>query len=392
MKILSIETSCDETGISIIEVKDSKESKSFNIIANQLHSQAELHKEYGGVYPDLAKREHSKNLPILLIQALQEARLYEEYNNPIDEDLQDSILTNMEKDLDFANDILDMLESMAIPKIDMIAVTAGPGLPPALWMGVNFAKALSLVWNIPIIPVNHMEGHILVGLLEQRGKDNTYDIINPQYPSLALLISGGHTEIVRFSILGKYEIIGETLDDAVGEAFDKVARMLGLSYPGGPEISRLAEYARKSQIIVRDEFRLPRPMLHSGDLNFSFSGLKTAVATIIKRISSLDDDMRCELALEFENAVTDVLVKKCEKAIFEYNAKSLVVGGGVSANTHIREQLGQLTQDESVDMYYPGRGLSTDNSIMIGIAAAMDKKPIAPNDLRAISSWRISEI
>lgn len=391
MKVLSIETSCDETGISIVDIKESRGTHIFTVLANQLNSQIMLHREFGGVYPDLAKREHAKNLPILLVEALKEARIYDKSETPIDEDKQNDILLSLAKELEFANTILDTLEAMSIPKVDAIAVTSGPGLPPALWMGVNFAKALSLAWDKPLIPINHMEGHVLVSLLEPREDKKSYTMTTPKFPCLALLISGAHTEIVRFSEIGKYEIIGETHDDAIGEAFDKVARMLELPYPGGPEISRLAEYARKSQLMVRDEFRLPRPMLHSGDLNFSFSGLKTAVATIVKKIDKIDSDMQLELALEFENAVTDVIVKKCEKAIFEHNAKSLIVGGGVSANSHIKNQLSLLTQEESIDMYYPGKGLSTDNSVMIAVAS-YNKKTKALSDIRADGRWSLGNL
>ncbi len=391
MKVLSIETSCDETGISIVDIRENKDNYSFSVIANELNSQADLHKEYGGVYPDLAKREHAKALPLLLVKALHASNMYREKRILIEEEKQNELCDILSREADMANDILDLLSHIEKPKIDALAVTSGPGLPPALWMGVNFAKTLSIVWDIPVIPVNHMEGHILASLLESRGAPENYTMVTPKYPALALLISGGHTELVRFSEISKYELIGETHDDAIGEAFDKVARMLGLSYPGGPEISRLAEYARKSQTIVRDEFRLPRPMLHSGDLNFSFSGLKTAVANIVKKLDNIENNIKLELALEFENSVTDVVVKKCEKAIYEYNAKSLIVGGGVSANTHIKSQLSLLCNEEGVDMYYPGAGLSTDNSIMIAIAA-YNKKPKALNDIRADGNWSVTKI
>ncbi len=391
MKVLSIETSCDETGISIIDIRENKDNYSFNILANELNSQIDLHKEYGGVYPDLAKREHAKALPILLLKCLGESKMYKERRMLIEEDKQHVLYELFSRERELAENILDLLSNIEKPKIDAVAVTSGPGLPPALWMGVNFAKALSIVWDIPVIPINHMEGHILASLLESRGSTDNYTMVTPKYPALALLISGGHTELVRFSEISKYELVGETHDDAIGEAFDKVARMLGLSYPGGPEISRLAEYARKSQMIVRDEFRLPRPMLHSGDLNFSFSGLKTAVANIIKKIDNIDNNIKLELALEFENSVTDVIVKKCEKAIYEYNTKSLIVGGGVSANTHIKSQLSILCNEEGVDMYYPGIGLSTDNSIMIAIAA-YNKKPKALNDIRADGNWSVTKL
>ncbi len=391
MKVISIETSCDETGISVVDIKENKDNYAFNIIANELNSQIDLHKEYGGVYPDLAKREHAKALPLLLVKSLRTTGIYKEKKILIEEEKQNQVYEMLSREPELAADIMDLLSNIERPKIDAIAVTSGPGLPPALWMGVNFAKALSIIWDIPVIPINHMEGHILASLLESRGGSDNYTMVTPKYPALALLISGGHTELVRFSEISKYELIGETHDDAIGEAFDKVARMLGLPYPGGPEISRLAEYARKSQTIVRDEFRLPRPMLHSGDLNFSFSGLKTAVANIVKKVENIESNMRLELALEFENSVTDVVVKKCEKAIYEYNAKSLIVGGGVSANTHIKSQLSLLCNEEGVDMYYPGAGLSTDNSIMIAIAA-YNKKPKALNDIRADGNWSVTKL
>ena len=393
MKILSIETSCDESGISIVEYRSGKEPV-FTITADELHSQIDMHREYGGVYPDLAKREHARVLPIILLKALEKAGLMTNKKSLIDEDMQSLVREILVKEPDLAEDIIDLAQNISKPKIDNIAVTAGPGLPPALWVGVNFAKALSILWNIPITPVNHMEGHILASLLENKELDSSnksYNLKEPKYPCLALLISGGHTELARFTELNHYEIIGETHDDAVGEAFDKVARMLGLPYPGGPEISRLADYARKAQIVVRGDFRLPRPMLHSGDLNFSFSGLKTAVATILKKQDNIDEDIRLEIALEFENAVTDVLVKKSERAIYEHNAKSLIVGGGVSANTHIKSQLSLLCKEENVDMYYPGKGLSTDNSIMIAVASH-NKKPKALTEIRANGNWSIAEL
>ncbi len=393
MKILSIETSCDESGISIMDYRAGKEP-SFTILADELHSQIDMHREYGGVYPNLAKREHARVLPIILVRALEQAKLINNKKSLIDEDKQILVREIMIKEPNLAEDIIDMAQNISKPKIDSIAVTSGPGLPPALWIGVNFAKAISVLWDIPLTSVNHMEGHIMASLLENRdtgGDNKSYSLREPKYPCLALLISGGHTEIARFTELGHYEIVGETHDDAIGEAFDKVARMLGLPYPGGPEISRLADYARKVQIVVRDEFRLPRPMLHSGDLNFSFSGLKTAVATILKRQENIDEIVRLEMALEFENAVTDVMVKKCEKAIYEHNAKSLIVGGGVSANTHIKSQLSILCKEENVDMYYPGKGLSTDNSVMIGVASH-NKQPKALTEIRANGNWSIAEL
>ena len=275
MKILSIETSCDETGISILEVKGSKNPQ-FKVLANSLNSQIKIHAQYGGVFPALAKREHQKNLPILLEKTLLKAKL----NNKI-------------------------------KSVNLIAVTSGPGLEPALWTGIVFAKDLAKKWNVPLIPVNHMEGHILSVFGEEK---NEFKIKKINFPALSLLVSGGHTELVLFEKFGKYKIIGETLDDAAGEAFDKVARMLLLPYPGGPEISKLASEARKNKnpldillpsaqksfakdflcpspsllprlpeaTYLREFIKLPRPMKYSKNFDFSFSGLKTAVLYLIR--------------------------------------------------------------------------------------------------------------
>ena len=199
MKVISIETSCDETGISVVDIKENKDNYAFNIIANELNSQMDLHKEYGGVYPDLAKREHAKALPLLLVKSLRVANLYKEKRILIEEEKQNQLYEMLSREPELAADIMDLLSNIERPKIDAIAVTSGPGLPPALWMGVNFAKALSMVWDIPVIPINHMEGHILASLLESRGGSDSYTMVTPKYPALALLISGGHTELVRFS-------------------------------------------------------------------------------------------------------------------------------------------------------------------------------------------------
>jgi len=386
MKILSIETSCDESAIAIIDYKSDTDIK---ILSNVVVSQIDIHKEYGGVHPSVAKREHNKNLPIVLIQALEEAGYLKEAKVQIPEGKLALINELFEKDEALCQNIIKILSQISIPEIDRIAVTIGPGLPPALWTGVNFAKALSILWHKEIVGVNHMEGHIYASLLDYKDA-KTLKLNTPKYPALALLISGGHTELVRITEKS-YTIIGETLDDAVGEAFDKVARQLGLEYPGGPEISKLAEYARKTQIVVRNEFRLPRPMLNSGDLNFSFSGLKTAVATAVKKAESISEQVRLEIAMEFENAATDVIKRKCEQAVYENNSSSLIVGGGVSANKNIRENLIELADNEGLDLYLPQAGLSTDNALMIAVAAAQHK-PMALDEIIARSNYKISEV
>lgn len=279
----------------------------------------------------LAKREHIKNLPILYEKILKDSGISED-------------------------------------QIDRIAVTNGPGLEPALWTGILFAKELGEKLNIPVIPINHMEGHILSTLIS----NNSPELKLLLTPSIALLISGGHTEIVHIEELGKYKILGSTQDDAVGEAFDKVARMLDLPYPGGPEISRLAEEARVEN--VESKVRLPRPMIHSKDLNFSFSGLKTAVLYLLKELGDTTIEQKKDIAREFEDAVTEVLISKTRKALEDNEAKMLIIGGGVIANKHIREVFEKLAHDFSIPLYLPDIGLTGDNALMIALVGTI--KPL----------------
>lgn len=343
MRILAIETSCDETGVSILEVKESKNKLSFKVLATTLASQIEIHREYGGVYPMLAKREHIKNLPILL-----------------DKVLKNSNLNNKKK------------------PVNLIVVTSGPGLEPALWTGIVFARELSLKWNIPVIPVNHMEGHILspfgknIGNFEiPLNKNKDSDI---SFPLLSLLVSGGHTELVLVKDWGKYKVIGATVDDAAGEAYDKVARMLDLQYPGGPEISKLAEKRRKLMLPI--PFKLPRPMIYSKDFNFSFSGLKTAVLYLIRDLKKENGDImengdiKSDIALEFENAVVETLVHKTKKAILKYKTKNLIIAGGVSANKHLKNEINKMLKklDTESKVFFPKKELTGDNSIMIAMS------------------------
>ncbi|KKQ19247.1 MAG: putative tRNA threonylcarbamoyladenosine biosynthesis protein Gcp [Parcubacteria group bacterium GW2011_GWC1_36_9] len=390
MKILSIETSCDDTAISIMEAKGGVSNASFWVLANNSNSQINIHIPYGGVYPKLAKREHTKNLPIVLEACLEQAKL-EKKEKPI----------------------------------DAIAVTYGPGLEMCLWEGIIFAQELAKKWNAPVIPVNHMEGHIFSVFGRNNGK---FKIPKIEFPILSLLVSGGHTQLVLTKKRMQYKIIGKTLDDAVGEAFDKVARMLGLPYPGGPEISKLAEEARIlrersiaqadepsianfQQKIMRAEsaqdpsffnrekenqtfpgrnfftkkfaqssgrrpaesrqslfsFSLPRPMLHSKNLDFSFAGLKTAVFYLIKKIGKLNKKIKSEIALEFENSAIECLVYKTQKAIEKYDIKTLIVAGGVACNTHLQREI-KKAMGKKIKLLFPAKGLAGDNSLMIGIA------------------------
>lgn len=390
MIVLAIETSCDETAVSIVKSVRGKRIR-FEILSHKILSQIDLHRQYGGVFPALAKREHAKALTQLVAEALDEADLLVERTNTYHMEMRDKKYLEglLEREPDMLQALSVLFEGIQKPKLDAIAVTAGPGLEPALWVGINGALAMHRMWDIPLYPINHMEGHVITGLLTHT--DSVYEIAEPELPALSLLISGGHTEFVRIPRLRSYKIIGATKDDAVGEAFDKVARLLGLPYPGGPEISRLAELARGEQCVIPDEFKLPRPMLHSGDLAMSFSGLKTAVMTRAKKYESLSDEQKKILALSFENAVADVLVAKTKQALYESGAQTLIIGGGVSANTHIRNQLKLLTQEEGVALYIPDKKLSGDNGLMIAATALLhihhDVQPVTKCEARG--SWKI---
>ena len=383
MKILAIETSCDETALSILECSGGLENPVFEVLANKVVSQIDLHKEYGGVYPTLAKREHAKNLLPVLLSVLEEAgqKVHEsQITNHKSQNFNSKVNTIqkiLEREPDVADGLIQELGSKNIPNIDLIAVTNGPGLAPALWIGVNFANALSILWDKPAIPINHMEGHLLSILWKgqnkssrkapQRGKQITnHKIPTIQFPLLGLLVSGGHTELVYAENFGEYKKIGMTRDDAVGEAFDKVARMLGLEYPGGPKISALAVEARE-QGLTNENIVLPRPMMHSKDYDFSYSGLKTAVMHLIEKIELTEENKKI-LAREFEDAAVDVLVYKTKQAIEEYHPQTLIIGGGVTANTELRTRLTELTQDyENVSLILPEKEVTMDNAIMIGI-------------------------
>ncbi|MBU3925970.1 tRNA (adenosine(37)-N6)-threonylcarbamoyltransferase complex transferase subunit TsaD [Patescibacteria group bacterium] len=337
MRVLAIETSCDETAISIVEcfggINPPIGEPRFKILSNIIASQIKIHAKWGGVVPNLAKREHIKNLPIVLKKALRKTKMED---------------------------------------IDLIAVTVGPGLEPALWTGINFAEDLAKKSNKPLIGINHMEGHIVASLLNQKNKIT--------FPAIALLVSGGHTEIVFIRKWLDYKIIGQTRDDAAGEAFDKVAKMLKLPYPGGPEISKMAEKFKIKNLKLK--INLPRPMINSKDYDFSFSGLKTAVLYLIKdlqkTIPKFSDrkDLVSSICHEFQQAVIDVLIKKTICAAKEYKIKTLILGGGVSANTELRKQLAEAIKKELPNTLYliPDIKYTTDNAVMIAIAACLRRQ------------------
>ncbi|OGI21394.1 MAG: tRNA (adenosine(37)-N6)-threonylcarbamoyltransferase complex transferase subunit TsaD [Candidatus Moranbacteria bacterium RIFCSPHIGHO2_01_FULL_55_24] len=329
-KILAIETSCDETAAAILE----KTEGGISVLANTVQSQASLHAKWGGVVPTLASREHIKNIVPVLEECLERARV-----TPQD--------------------------------IDAIAVTQGPGLMPALIVGVNAAKTLSLLWQKPLLGIQHLEGHIYANLLQE----NT----ELRFPLLALVVSGGHTELVLMRDHFQYEILGETQDDAAGEAFDKVAKLLGLAYPGGPEVAARADAFREAH--TEEELRplaekFPRPMLTADNYDFSFSGLKTAVLYSVQKESAerkADPDFVPGMCYAFQEAVVDVLVGKTERALREYSPQTFVIAGGVSANVHLRASLQTLLQTDFPETQFltPPFAYSLDNAAMIGSAAVM---------------------
>ncbi len=366
MKILSIETSCDETAVSVIQASGNPENPKIKILGNALFSQAKLHEKFGGVYPNLAKREHAKNLPSLLERALSEAKLISQTKSPLNQTKKEEIEKELIREGDLSSNLIDLLNKVKKPKIDLIAVTQGPGLEPALWVGISMAKALASAWNVPIIPINHMEGHILSVLFNPRKESKL------AFPALALLVSGGHTELILIKKPLSYKLLGKTRDDAVGEAYDKVARMMNLPYPGGPIIASLAENSRKSN--QKNPWSFPRPMLHTKDFDFSFSGLKTSVLYAIKD-QKLSKKQKELLSQEFEDAVTEVLIHKTEKALEKNPVHSLILGGGVIANNHIRNSFEKLVQKfPEVKLLLPTKELSTDNSVMIGVAGYVRTK------------------
>jgi len=325
MKILGIETSCDETAMSVLEIKDGK----VKVLSNAISSQVKLHAKYGGVVPNLAAREHVKNIEHVFKLAIRKSK-------------------------------------SRLDDIDLIAVTRGPGLGPALLVGIAFAKTLAWKHDKPLIGVNHMEGHIASNFLKKVGGISNFQfpISKKDSPILNLIVSGGHTELVLMEDYGKYKIIGETMDDAVGEAFDKVARLLGLGYPGGPIISKLAEKGNP------DHYPLPSPMIYLKNYNFSYSGLKTAVLYLLKdlNLKKIDNQTKADIAVSFQTAAFKVLLHKTIKAAKEYKVKSIFLSGGVSANKQLRIELEKAAKELKVNYSQPELEYTGDNAAMIALA------------------------
>lgn len=313
LKVLGIETSCDETGVAIYDA-------AAGLLAHKVYSQAALHREFGGVVPELASRDHIRKLTPMVRACLGEA-------------------------------------GIAAGELGGIAYTRGPGLVGALLVGASAAAGMAYAWNLPLIGIHHMEGHLLAPLLEHPA---------PEFPFLALLVSGGHTQLVAVDGVGQYKMLGETLDDAAGEAFDKTAKLLGLPYPGGPELAKLAELGQPGR------FDFPRPMTRKPGLDFSFSGLKTAVLLAVndtrERAGELDDATRADIARDFEDAVVETLTLKCRRGLQRGAASRLVVAGGVSANLRLRASLDSMAEDLGAQVFYPRPEFCTDNGAMIAFA------------------------
>ena len=338
MLVLGIESSCDETGIALYDSEA-------GLLSHALHSQVAMHAEYGGVVPELASRDHIRRVVPLLREALGNAH-------------------------------------RTLDDVDAVAYTRGPGLAGALLVGCAFAEALAVAIDKPTIPVHHLEGHLLSPLLSSNP---------PTFPFVALLVSGGHTQLMRVTGVGKYELLGETLDDAAGEAFDKSAKLLGLPYPGGALLSKLAESGTPGV------YELPRPMLHSGDLSFSFSGLKTAVLTLVRQhADDMTDAFKADAARAFQEAIVEVLVKKSLKAMKQTGLNQLVVAGGVGANRQLRATLDDEARRKKFRVYYPELEFCTDNGAMIALAGCLRLQsgtPSKPAGSFAIQPrWPLSEL
>jgi N6-L-threonylcarbamoyladenine synthase len=334
MLILGIESSCDETGLALYDSES-------GLIGHVLNSQVDLHRLYGGVVPELASRDHIRFILPLL----------------------DELFNKTNKN---------------VTELDAIAYTKGPGLSGALLVGASVAESLAMSLDIPTIPIHHLEGHLLSPFLEND---------QPAFPFLALLVSGGHSQLIHVRELGDYEIIGDTLDDAAGEAFDKSAQLLGLGYPGGAALSNLASTGSSF-------YSLPKPLINSDDLNFSFSGLKTAVLNLVKKEQPLDETKKANIAYAFQESITDVLTKKCLKALNEKNLSCLVVSGGVGANRQLRDKLKSLSQKHDFELFFPSLEFCTDNGAMIAIAGFF-RHQLSQNKNYEFSvkpKWKLTEI
>ena len=395
MKILAIETSCDETAIAVLDCSGGLDNPNLKVLSSVVSSQIKLHAEWGGVVPMLAKREHVSNLVPVLEKALRESGLWQERTHQSQIQNYETLTNLLNRDHELIAPLTELLKKIERPKIDAIAVTNGPGLEPALWVGVSFAKALSSVWNIPTYPTNHMKGHVLASLLQEKTQNTKHKAPKIEFPLLALLVSGGHTELDLFTSWSDCKTLGETRDDAAGEAFDKVARLLGLPYPGGPQISKIAEHARATDNYDKS-IKLPRPMINSKDLDFSFAGLKTAVRYMIDKLGELNDEQKSGIALEFENAVVDVLVSKTKSALEETAASSFVLGGGVAANSRLKSELNKMLEESfpNIVKIIPEAKLTTDNAAMIAAAGYISiiSGTKARSDFRADGGLRMSSV
>lgn len=334
MRVLGIETSCDETGIAIYDGEK-------GLLSHVLYSQIAIHADYGGVVPELASRDHIRKTLPLIKEALQQA-------------------------------------GVSADSIDGVAYTAGPGLSGALLVGASIGRSLAMAWGKPALAVHHMEGHLLAPMLEAH---------SPQFPFIALLVSGGHTQLVRVDGIGQYQLLGESVDDAAGEAFDKTAKLMGLDYPGGPLLAKLAVTGNPKK------YKFPRPMTDRPGLDFSFSGLKTAASNVIAAEGN-SPQVQADIAASFQQAVVDTLVFKCQRALSETGLKRLVVAGGVSANTSLREQLQLLLSKMKGEVFYPRKEFCTDNGAMIAFAGYQRLKAGQQQDLSigVTPRWPMTEL
>lgn len=379
MKILAIETSCDETAVSLVKISGPNSNPKISVLAEQIASQITIHQNFGGVVPMLAKRAHAEALPELLLNVLEQAG-QKTYRPPANGDTK--ILKTIAKLLDREPQLFELFQTkianLKKPNLDAIAVTRGPGLEPALWVGINFAKALAHWWQIKLVPTNHLTGHLFSPLINQQKVKLTF-------PAVGLIASGGHTELILLKNFQQKKLLGQTRDDAAGEAFDKVARLLGLNYPGGPEIAKVA--AEDSSWILPQA--LPRPMLHSADLDFSFSGLKTAVLYLLKKITPLDRAKTIAIARDFQQAVAEILAFKLKRAAQQTKARCLLAGGGVIANQHLRQALQDSAQELGLPLYLPANNLTGDNATMIAVAAYFDLiNQTKKSSTYRLASWR----
>lgn len=428
VRILAIETSCDETAASVVDCAGELAHLAAEVRSHVVHSQAALHAEYGGVYPSLAKREHARNLAAVVAEAIDPppSGTPESTNVKIHPNLAGSFISpnsgaekapapaqgtcleqargevgrisgetekyfqeTLEREAGLADALLDLVRKVPNPGVELIAVTSGPGLEPALWVGISAAKCLAKAWDLAVVGADHMLGHIAAA---QVGRGEAIP-----FPALCALASGGHTELVWATAWDRTAVIGETRDDAIGEAYDKAARVLGLPYPGGPEISKLAAAARANPVKDFPDLKLPRPMLNSGDLDFSLSGLKTAVLYAFrdearKNGGAVSDEFRSALAREFEESVADVLVAKVRRAAEDRGPKAVVAGGGVFANAYIRERLEAAARDAGAEPIFTPPALATDNATMVALSGYirfLSSGPDDPATLRADGSRRL---